>query len=190
MEPSVKARGGLSTTLCIWGKIRGGASTISCRGFLSIKSGRLKWRKSFFGLYASRAKGGCKYASTRRARRWGFAKKRILYKKHRSAAKVRSMLLLTFYHRLTRAHTPASASFRRFLPFSPWLAVSPPASQKPKITRKFIAGRCGKRETLRGRRCDTVGGQNPLEEPPPPKPPPPPEKPPPPPEKPPEKPPP
>ena len=29
---------------------------------------------------------------------------------------------LSHYHRLTRANTPASVSFRRFLPFSPWRA--------------------------------------------------------------------
>ena len=33
------------------------------------------------------------------------------------------------YHRLTRANTPDSVSFRRFLPFSPWLA---PASLRLK----------------------------------------------------------
>ena len=151
MEPSVKARGGLSTTFCIWGKILGGASTISCRGFLSIKSRRLKWRKSFFELYASRVKDGCKYVSTWRERRWGFAKKRILYKK----APIRSK--------------DAVDAFAHFLP---------------------SVGKCGKRKNSAREACNTIGGQNPLDEPPPPKPPPPPEKPPPPPEKPPEKPPP
>ena len=31
-------------------------------------------------------------------------------------------VLYFFYHRLTRANTPASATLRRFLPFSPWRA--------------------------------------------------------------------
>ena len=31
-------------------------------------------------------------------------------------------ILQRFYHRLTRANTPDSVSFRRFLPFSPWRA--------------------------------------------------------------------
>ena len=32
--------------------------------------------------------------------------------------------IFNYYHRLTRANTPASASFRRFLSFSPWRALA------------------------------------------------------------------
>ena len=46
------------------------------------------------------------------------------------------------YHRLTRGNTPDSMSFRCFLPFLPWWVQAKPASQKPKIARKSIAGRC------------------------------------------------
>ena len=46
-------------------------------------------------------------------------------------------LLRWRYHQLTRAHTPDSMSFRRFFAFFALTGVSPPASQKTKITRKI-----------------------------------------------------
>ena len=50
--------------------------------------------------------------------------------------------LSTSYHRLTRANTPDSVSFRRFFALFALACASKPASQKAKITRKYIAGRC------------------------------------------------
>ena len=47
------------------------------------------------------------------------------------------------YHQLTRADTPVTAPFRRFLPFSPWRARARLRLKNQKSLEKSIADRCG-----------------------------------------------
>ena len=50
-------------------------------------------------------------------------------------------LFRQLYHRLTRANTPDSVSFRRFLPFSPWLApASPRLKNQKSLENTSLAG--------------------------------------------------